>query len=84
MCRKCGATASKSEAKVEKVLNPSATREMVIIDKEEQTLPTAKVQCPKCDNKLAYWVIRQTRAADEPETRIYRCTKCGYTWREYA
>ncbi|MEM4865380.1 MAG: hypothetical protein QXY09_02690 [Acidilobaceae archaeon] len=26
----------------------------------------------------------QTRAADEPPTRFYRCTKCGYTWREYA
>jgi len=26
----------------------------------------------------------QTRAADEPPTRFYRCTKCGHTWREYA
>ncbi|MCJ2562923.1 MAG: transcription factor S, partial [Candidatus Thermoplasmatota archaeon] len=29
------------------------------------------------------WQLRQTRAADEPETRIYRCTKCSHTWREF-
>ena len=29
------------------------------------------------------FVIRQTRAADEPETRIYRCCKCNHSWREY-
>lgn len=40
--------------------------------------------CPRCGHTEAYsWVI-QTRAADEPPTRIYKCTKCGYTWREYA
>ncbi|MBI2112883.1 transcription factor S, partial [Candidatus Woesearchaeota archaeon] len=27
---------------------------------------------------------QQTRGADEPETRFFRCTKCNYTWREYA
>ncbi|MEM0290915.1 MAG: transcription factor S, partial [Thermoplasmata archaeon] len=31
----------------------------------------------------AYWMLKQTRAADEPETRFYICTKCGYRWREY-
>jgi DNA-directed RNA polymerase subunit M len=28
-------------------------------------------------------VLRQTRAADEPETKIYRCVKCQHSWREY-
>lgn len=40
--------------------------------------------CPKCGHSKAYVVIMQTRAADEPPTRIYRCEKCGYTWREYS
>ena len=57
--------------------------EMMILDSETATLPTAKIECEKCGNKKAYWIIRQTRAADEPETRIYRCTKCENTWREY-
>ncbi|MEM2705477.1 MAG: transcription factor S, partial [Thermoplasmata archaeon] len=39
--------------------------------------------CPKCGNRGAYWMLKQTRAADEPETRFYICTKCGYRWREY-
>jgi DNA-directed RNA polymerase subunit M len=42
------------------------------------------VFCPKCENKGAYWHLRQTRAADEATTRFYRCTKCKHTWREYA
>ena len=25
----------------------------------------------------------QTRSADEPTTRFYRCQKCKFTWREY-
>ncbi|MCD6114052.1 MAG: transcription factor S, partial [Thermoprotei archaeon] len=40
-------------------------------------------ECPKCGNREAYVWMMQTRAADEPPTRFYRCTKCGYTWREY-
>ena len=46
-------------------------------------LPVDKTECPKCHHNEAYWVLRQTRAADEPETKIYRCTKCEHSWREY-
>jgi len=41
------------------------------------------VECPTCGNNEAFWVLRQTRAADEPETKIYRCVKCSHSWREY-
>ena len=58
-------------------------RKIMVIDENIETLPKTRVECPKCGNNEAYWVIRQTRAADEPETRIYKCTKCGHTWREY-
>lgn len=47
------------------------------------TLPTTKIECPRCGNDIAYWWTLQTRAADEPETQFFRCTKCHYTWREY-
>ncbi len=57
--------------------------DIVVIKDEIQTLPTTKAICKKCGNKIAYYWIRQTRAADEPETKFFRCTKCGYTWREY-
>ena len=41
------------------------------------------VKCPKCGHDEAYYKIIQTRRADEPPTRIYKCTKCGHVWREY-
>ena len=58
-------------------------REMAVIEGKTVTLPTAQEECPKCGNPEAYWVLRQTRGADEPETRIFECTKCGHKWREY-
>lgn len=42
------------------------------------------VRCDKCGWEEAYFWMLQTRAADEPATRFYRCTRCGHTWREYA
>lgn len=40
--------------------------------------------CPECDHEGVWVVTRQTRAADEPPTRIYNCPECGTTWREYS
>jgi len=60
---------------------------VVVIGKEEQklkTLPTLTVECRKCGNNQAYiWQV-QTRGADESATQFFRCTKCGYTFREYS
>jgi len=59
----------------------------VILDEKvkiPKVAPTVKsVECPHCGHNEAYYWIVQTRAADEPPTRIYKCTKCGYSWREY-
>ena len=54
-----------------------------MVETKTATLPKAEETCPKCGNGEAYWVLRQTRGADEPETRIFECTKCGHKWREY-
>ena len=55
--------------------------------KEEKSADNADcltyAECPKCGHKEAYWVLRQTRSSDEPETRIYTCTKCEHRWRVY-
>ena len=58
-------------------------KEMVVIESSQPTLPKTNVECPKCFHNEAFWVLRQTRAADEPETKIYRCVKCTHSWREY-
>ena len=58
---------------------------IVVVGEEEQklkTLPVSKIECPKCGNGEATWWMAQIRGADESTTQFFRCTKCGYTWRE--
>ncbi|MHB8051821.1 MAG: transcription factor S [Methanoregula sp.] len=84
-CRKCGyirkiETADQMTRKVNRSEN-----EIVIVEEEgqEKTMPTIQIKCPKCENNLAIWWLRQLRAADESEVRFFRCTECGHTWRQY-
>ena len=58
-------------------------KEMTVIEGNAPTLPRTRIECPKCGHLEAFWVLRQTRAADEPETKIFRCVSCGHSWREY-
>ncbi len=51
---------------------------------ETATILKGQVRCPKCGYDEVYFWMMQTRAADEPPTRFYKCRRCGYTWREYA
>ena len=90
VCRKCGYTEedrSKPEAYVlqERIRHTPRDKITVVEDnsKDLASMPTAKVDCPKCHNNLAaYWQV-QTRAADEGSTIFFRCLKCKHTWREY-
>ncbi len=52
-------------------------------DEGEESNPTIKMDCEKCGHDEAVWWMFQTRSADEPTTRFYRCQKCKYTWRDY-
>ncbi len=39
--------------------------------------------CPVCERDVeAYFELRQMRSADEPETKIFRCSVCKHVWRE--
>mmetsp|Transcript_466 Transcript_466/g.660 ORF Transcript_466/g.660 Transcript_466/m.660 type:complete len:111 (-) Transcript_466:110-442(-) len=38
--------------------------------------------CPACSHGRAYFRQMQTRSADEPMTRFYRCTKCEHNWKD--
>jgi DNA-directed RNA polymerase subunit M len=90
-CAKCGyrkhPAGKKVEPKVAKVIQHKPQYLVAVIGKEEQklrTLPTVRIECPKCGNNLAYvWQV-QTRGADESSTQFLRCTKCSYTFREYS
>lgn len=89
ICRKegCGFERAMTDADsvATRVLSASKEEmpEPLVLDQVAETLPRTRIECPKCGNFEAMWYMRQTRASDEPETRIYRCTKCSHTWREY-
>ncbi len=82
VCKNCGykkKSGKNDDAMV--ILSKRKDRENIVLEKVE-VLPKTKVRCPKCGHNEAYWTLRQMRAADEPETRIYQCTKCDHRWRE--
>jgi len=81
-CASCGTTVPFGRAR-EVGRTEATARSVGVVETKHQTLPTTDELCPKCGNGKAYWVLRQTRGADEPETRILECTKCGHKWREY-
>ena len=91
VCPKCGYKKPEPVKKVEpemgKVIQHNPQQFVAVIGKEEQklrTLPTVRVECPKCGNNTAYvWQV-QTRGADESSTQFLRCTKCSFTFREYS
>lgn len=83
ICRRCEITLPLDEsAEVIVTEKRTESKEILVIDENVETLPKARVECSECGHNEAFWVLRQMRGSDEPETRIYRCTKCGNTWRE--
>ena len=98
-CQKCGSMIIVKESKAscvncgfklkkkpkieasEKIFN----KEEIAVIKEGQdiTSPLVEIRCPKCKYKKAYFWTIQTRAADESETKFYKCKKCSHTWRVY-
>ena len=83
-CPKCGYS-EKGEKQRRQVKAESSSTINILDEKErKETLPTIKIECAKCGHDEAVWWMLQTRSADEPTTQFYRCTKCSYTWRNYA
>ena len=83
-CRKCNeASAVDETVTISFVQNEK--KEIAVFDETGEEFPTTKVLCPKCEKEVeAYWALQQTRAADEPPTRFYRCKTCNHVWREYS
>ncbi len=82
----CSCGYSDDDCKSAKLVESSGRcKEIPVVDSDEEldTLPTTKAQCPKCGNETCYYWLVQTRAADEPETKFLKCTKCKHTFRDY-
>jgi transcription factor S len=89
VCSKCGYVkkeVDENEPKASgKVIKHTLQQQVTVIGKEDQvnTMPTMRMECPKCANMLVYvWQV-QTRGGDEASTQFFRCTKCNHTFREY-
>lgn len=82
ICRKCGNKKKKKGSNV--VVSHQEEKEVTLIEDKDKTnvLPKTNIKCPKCGNNEAFWILRQMRGSDEPESRFYTCTKCGFKWRE--
>ncbi len=82
ICKKCGYKKKKKGKNI--VVEKQEKKEITVIEEKDKKsiLPKTKIVCPKCGHNEAYWMIRQMRSSDEPESRFYTCTKCSHKWRE--
>ena len=82
ICNKCGHSEDKKGKNM--VVTERKEKEFTVIENKDElnVLPKTQKLCPKCDNNKAYWILRQMRGSDEPESRFFTCTKCGHKWRE--
>ena len=87
ICPKCGESKEKTDQiKKEKPNDPDSN--ILIMDESDMNeanalKSTIKIDCEKCHGIEGVWWSFQTRSADEPETRFYKCIKCNHTWRDY-
>ena len=86
-CSKCQFVKEKTTAVTEEKTEETNS-EFLVMDESDMNQAkglesTVPIDCEKCHNKEGVSWTFQTRSADEPETKFYRCTKCNYTWRDY-
>ncbi|MHB1493693.1 MAG: transcription factor S [Thermoplasmataceae archaeon] len=85
VCPSCGHEEKRTAAKAAaKIISKSTKKEVIMIREEKITEPLdSDAVCPKCKYTGAYYLLKQTRSADEPETKFYTCASCEHRWREY-
>ena len=86
-CPKCGyeKRATRPMTTVAKIIEHSLQDRIMVIGKKEQklrTVPTVRIECPRCGNNLAYARMVQIGGSEGSSPQFFRCTKCNYTFRE--
>ena len=82
-CPRCNySTKDKVEIKVSEK-NTDVNKGVAVTKESKGVHPVVNEDCKKCSNDEAYFWTVQTRASDEAETKFFKCTKCGHTWRDY-
>ena len=84
-CPQCNYTEEEKAKPTKRIVNEEPDFSLLAFEgnEGEESLPTIKIDCEKCGHGEAVGWMFQTRSADEPTTRFYRCLKCKYTWRDY-
>ncbi len=82
VCSRCGAKSSDAPTKITQKFSEKKSLE-VVSEGADNILPLGDANCDKCGHKKAFFWDVQTRSADEPSTRFFRCEKCKHTWRDY-
>ena len=82
VCKRCGAVRKEDSDNLVREKGTEDKGVEVVENEQEVSYPLTDIECPKCGHGRAYYWLLQTRAADEAETRFFRCEKCKYTWRE--
>jgi len=84
VCPKCGKSA-KGKVKIKTSEKMGEKTKVGLLKEKESTVwPVTSANCPKCNNKKAYFWSAQKSTTEESETNFFRCTKCRHTWREYS
>lgn len=84
-CNNCSYSSKETKtAKISEKLDHESVSKVDVIDKEVETDPLTDAKCPKCGHEKAFYTMVQTRAADEPETKFFKCQKCKHRWRDYS
>ncbi len=86
VCNSCGQEVKKdaSNGAGSQYTISGVEKETIMITEEKSGEPLdSDAVCPKCRHSGAYYLLKQTRSADEPETKFYTCEACGHRWREY-
>lgn len=81
---KCGYTGKDDLKGIKFTEKIKKNKDIEVIEKEIETYPLTDAHCPKCSNKKARFWEMQTRAADEPATKFFKCEKCKHIWRDYS
>jgi DNA-directed RNA polymerase subunit M len=55
-----------------------------VVEKDSESYPLTEIKCEECGHEKAYTWEVQTRAADEPATKFFKCEKCKHVWRDYS
>jgi len=80
-CPRCNYIAKgKVDMQIKEAVNQRAPV-AVVDEKTSNVNPVTSWDCKKCGSKKAYFWLRQMRSGDEPESKFYKCVKCGQTSR---